>query len=328
LLASQADIAVYTNNTSTFNNACQNFKAAYKINASSYSVNRYATSTVTGTPSWSYTIPPTITNKTICQVGKILPTNTSTSTATWYVSVDVNYSLNDAYGNPVSVTAVSTTSSAVMMAAEAALFVRAADQCPVQKSATVGAIFANRAVCGVDHYKWRFQETTANNASNLGLAVETNGPAGAVRQLMMANVPSIADGKWYSVKVAPVHLDGTTASAYSTVGSCVKTLGAAGMPVVESEGEVLSAIQGETVATLYPNPNQGNAVNLNVIGLEGDLNVTVYDASGREVYVERYIVEGQLNTNLDFGQVLSNGIYFIQLSTQVNHTTLRMVVNR
>jgi hypothetical protein len=328
LYGSTADISAYTGGTNTYSNACQNFKAGYKANAQSYTVRRWG-NVVSGPANYSYTIPPTTTNKTVCQVGKILPPNTGTSAAVYNVAVDVNYALPDAFGYITNITGNGVTYAAITMNAEAALFIRTADQCPVQKSATTGAIFTNRALCGVDHYKYQFQETSANNAANVGLPVVATGAAGAVRQLLLNTVPSIANGKWYSVKVAGVHLDGTSTSAYATTGSCVKTLGAAGMPIVEEEDNAIaSSLNGDVYSTIYPNPNNGSNVTLNVVGLEGDLQVRIVDATGRVVFTNRYVVEGVLNTNVDFGQQLTSGIYMVEMTQNGQHSTMRMVVNR
>lgn len=62
--------------------------------------------------------------------------------------------------------------------------------------------------------------------------------------------------------------------------------------------------------------------------MEGDLKVRVLDATGRVVYNNRYVVEGSINTNIDFGQVLAGGVYMVELVQNGDLQTMRMVVNR
>jgi len=58
------------------------------------------------------------------------------------------------------------------------------------------------------------------------------------------------------------------------------------------------------------------------------LQVRITDATGRMVYGNRYIVEGVMNTTMDFGQTLAGGMYMVELVQNGQLSTMRMAVNR
>jgi hypothetical protein len=88
------------------------------------------------------------------------------------------------------------------------------------------------------------------------------------------------------------------------------------------------SINGDVVTSIFPNPNNGQSVNLSVVGMEGELQVRIVDATGRMVYANRYIVEGSINTSIDFGQTLAGGVYMVEMIQNGDMQTMRMVVNR
>ncbi|MEN9947597.1 MAG: hypothetical protein RL106_420, partial [Bacteroidota bacterium] len=80
--------------------------------------------------------------------------------------------------------------------------------------------------------------------------------------------------------------------------------------------------------SIYPNPNNGQSVNFAVSGMEGEMNVRIADATGRMVYANRYMVEGSLNTTIDFGQTLAGGVYMVEMIQNGEMKTMRMVVSK
>jgi len=325
LRGSQAETGPFTGGTGVYSNTCQNFKAAFRANAAGYTVKRWADNTATGTPTWVYAIPSTTTTAaTICQLGKILPANMTGASLNYYVTVDVAYNLPDAYGNMNALTANGAVISTVGLNSEAAITVRTSDQCPVFKSATTGAIATNRSVCGTDIYNWQFTQVFPTP----GLPVAVNGAAGASRILQLSTVTGMANGQRYDVKVRAKHIDGVSFTAFAATPSCVKTIGAAGMTPENEPNAYAQAINGNVTTTIFPNPNNGQSVNLSVVGLDGELQVRIADATGRMVYANRYIVEGSMNTSIDFGQTLAGGVYMVEMIQNGEMQTMRMVVNR
>ena len=137
----------------------------------------------------------------------------------------------------------------------------------------------------------------------------------------------MGNGLTYDVRIRGKHVDNATYTNYGTV-ACVKTTGVAGMPTIEDEGVIAERSFNGVTTSIYPNPNNGFSVNLNVDGMEGELQVRITDATGRMVYSNRYIVEGAMNTTMDFGQTLAGGVYMVEMVQNGQLNTMRMVVNR
>jgi hypothetical protein len=219
-------------------------------------------------------------------------------------------------------TANGTVVSSFTMSPEQPLVVRTADACPTYKSPTTGSVATNRSVCGTSQYQWEFTQLTPIS----GLPILENGPVGGSRNLALSVVDGIATGQTYDVKIRSVHADATQ-SAFSTT-SCVRTFGAAGMPTLEDGGIVSERSFNGVTSSIYPNPNAGNDVVLNVNGMEGVLQVNITDATGKLIQRNQWMVEGSLTTNINFEQVLSNGLYLVELTNGQQSQTMRMVVNR
>jgi hypothetical protein len=162
---------------------------------------------------------------------------------------------------------------------------------------------------------------------NASLPVNASGPVGGSRILAISTVPGIGNGQTYDVRIRAKHLDNVTNTNYGTT-ACVKTTGVAGMPTIEDEGVIAERSFNGVTTSIYPNPNNGSSVNLNVDGVEGELQVRITDATGRMVYSNRYIVEGAMNTTMDFGQTLAGGLYMVEMVQNGQLNTMRMVVNR
>jgi len=330
LFGSSNDINLYTGGTGVYNTTCQNYKCRFRPNATNYTVKRWASlaaaeawvSTGAGGPQYSYTIP----TGTVCQVGRVFPPNVVGSTTVNYgVTVDVTYNLPDAFGNLNQLTALGFVAGTVGLNPEADLNVRTSDRCPVMKSATTGSIATNRSVCGARNYEYSFLKVAPLPLD--AFANTASGAANGSRILALANVPGMGSGRTYDVKIRVKHMDNTTSSNYGSV-QCVKTTGVAGMPTIEDEGVIAERSFNGVTTSIYPNPNNGSSVNLNVDGMEGELQVRITDATGRMVYSNRYIVEGAMNTTMDFGQTLAGGVYMVEMNQNGQLSTMRMVVNR
>ncbi|MBM3427313.1 MAG: T9SS type A sorting domain-containing protein [Bacteroidetes bacterium] len=323
-----ADIMPYTNYTGVYSNTCQNFKAAFRSGSTGYTVNRWATaSDLAGglTPNFTYAIPvgTGTSPATICQLGRIVPANLTGAAIPYYVTVDVTYNVKDAYGNDNIVTAIGRTVTTFTLNAEADLNLRTTDRCPVYKSATSGSVATNRSVCGTTRYEWSFAQTIPTPS----LPVTVLGAVGGSRILGMSAIPGIGAGQTYDVQIRSKHFDGVSNTNYGTA-QCVRTLGTAGMPTVEDGGVIAERSENGVTTSIYPNPNNGQSVNFAVSGMEGDLNVRIVDATGRMVFANRYVVEGSLNTTIDFGQTLAGGVYMVEMIQNGEMKTMRMVVSK
>jgi hypothetical protein len=109
---------------------------------------------------------------------------------------------------------------------------------------------------------------------------------------------------------------GSGASAYSSAYGPTQRIQVAGTSasgellyeVVDAEKEMESSMES---ISLYPNPSNGEFVNLNMSELEkGQLQVRVLDAAGRVVSTHAYSVEESFNTTIAFDTKLSAGLPF------------------
>jgi hypothetical protein len=171
----------------------------------------------------------------------------------------------------------------------------------------------------------------------------------------LSTLPGIANGQRYDVWIRAAHLDGISYTTGTAVGnplqvntwfpttggcttptsstcagnaSCVKLIGNAGMTTEEGEDQIIQQWENDATVMLFPNPNNGQQVNVYVAGMEGDLQVRVTDATGKVVLQERFVVEGSLKTALNFQNALSSGLYQVEMNNGSSRKTLKMSVVR
>jgi hypothetical protein len=311
------DIAVYTNNTNNYTNNCQNFKVAFRSGAVTYTVNRLTSADVNGTPEFSYTIP----SGTIAQLGRIFPANFTGASQTKYVTVDVTYSLADAFGNMNDLVVPGTTLGTFTMSSEAALQVRSTDQCPVFKSIT-SSVATNRGVCGVKNYNWEFTQVLPS----AGLPISLDGAVNASRIIGLSSVTGIANGQKYDVKVRAKHLDNASYTAFNSTANCVQTIGFAGMPLEQSAFTSEAVAMGGASFVAYPNPNAGSEIVLYANDFEGVLNVQILDGAGRMIQSENWTVEGNGAKTISFNESLAAGMYTVRMNNGNQTQAIKFVV--
>ena len=248
---------------------------------------------------------------------------------TYSVTVTTIFNIADAAGNleQVEVPALSACSITMEQAASTAL--RAADRCSVGPKFR-GAIVASLPwVCGVTNWKWEFTELDAGgNVVGIPI-VYFRGAASNYANLSL--VVALQYGKTYAVRTAPVFSYGE--GAYGTVQTmCI--VGSAGMVLDEASNAAQNStrdmlVTNEANMSLYPNPTHGTDVNINLSGVTSDnVQIRVVDAMGRQVWSNRYSVDGILNTNITFERPLANGLYFVEAIYNGELQTQRMMVQK
>jgi hypothetical protein len=81
--------------------------------------------------------------------------------------------------------------------------------------------------------------------------------------------------------------------------------------------------------SVYPNPTNGEGVTMTLSGLTSDnVQVKVYDALGRKIESKRYVVNGTLQTELNFEQELSDGLYLIEVTSGTSTKSVRLLIQR
>jgi hypothetical protein len=80
---------------------------------------------------------------------------------------------------------------------------------------------------------------------------------------------------------------------------------------------------------VYPNPNNGNEVNINLTDIgSGELIVKIVDAVGRTIYNKSYTVDGSLFTKINFAEQLTSGIYLVEFTINGETMNERLIVGR
>jgi hypothetical protein len=323
LRGSAMDIGAYTGYTNTFYSTCQNFKCKFKPGASYYTFNLWNGSVAENVPHWIYSTTPSTTSvaSTVLQLGRLVGANINSSPVQHTVKVDTHYALKDAFGNTEQVVGLGVTPGVFTMNTEADLNLRTTDRCPVYKSPTSSSMATNRSVCGTMRYLWQM----TMNAPTPGLPQVVNGPMGGSRILSVGSIPGIAINQQYNVNIASLHIDQQTQSNFGST-QCMRTTGFAGSPVIENEDSTTE--QWESRALIYPNPNQGEGVTINLAGMAGEINMALMDGTGRLLEKTTWNVEEYAQREWRFNQTLSSGLYEIRIQQGSRQETQRMLVVR
>jgi hypothetical protein len=95
-----------------------------------------------------------------------------------------------------------------------------------------------------------------------------------------------------------------------------------------SEGVSQGAMQVMELS-VFPNPSNGEGVTMTLFGITSDnVQVKVYDALGRKIESKRYVVDGTLQTTLNFKSELSNGLYILEVTTEDVRRSVRFMVEQ
>lgn len=256
------------------------------------------------------------------------------------VTVVANYNLPDANGDIESVTAVPTAPSCtISIAPVVALNMQntyastsSGDiNIPGSNPRVSGSwIQTDLFVCGAIGYSWSVTRVDYLNGA-IDITPTVVSTTSRQMRLWPANIPSISAGKRYLVRVAPIFAWGT--GAYDTATSrYVQIAGTGGMIEEGNNEEVVlvdKSLETGVFASLYPNPSNGEMVNINIAGIESEsVNIRIMDASGRTVWSNNFFVEGLLATTVNFDRPLAAGVYMVEMTYNGEVSTQRMVVSK
>jgi len=251
------------------------------------------------------------------------------------VDVDVTYTLTNSAGTTevINVDGVSTDPrcTGVSIQAHPNLEVRSNQRCNatlLRSNYLVGTTVAGSTssfVCGAINYTYRMSPVVScADGTSTGLAVEhTTTAASPYLPLgVLANLPNA--GGW-DVEIRPNFAYGP--GSYGPVQRILVNNTAAGSELEEGSVDGSEKVSTFVAANLYPNPNNGEMVNLNVAGIESDnVFVRITDAMGRVVYTNRFTVDGSLNTIVTFAEPLASGMYNVEFTVDGEIMTERMIV--
>lgn len=251
------------------------------------------------------------------------------------VAVDAIYTIVDAGGNTSTVTATSNETCNITINQHPLVNLRNIDRDPATRA--IGAFIATDiVVCGIIGWSWNFELVDASgNSIDINPGDNEVTTSTTSRFIRTSQIPGVQPGDRYRVMVRPRFSYGS--GVYDTGNSYfLKIAGGAGMVEVE-EGVVVNpeemyfernAANGVSAA-IYPNPNNGDMVNLNLAGIDSEnVQIRIMDATGRLVWSNRFVVDGALNTIIAFDRPLPSGIYMVEMTYNNEVITERMMVTK
>jgi GEVED domain/Secretion system C-terminal sorting domain len=234
---------------------------------------------------------------------------------TYDVTIDANYILFHADNTPDNITVLGTALCPISIIAQPDVQVKTEQRCGYPATLLKGSIvYGKPFACGAINYTVSAQQYTAcTGGTTVGLPITgtTTGASSSIN-LTQVNVGGTIQGggKWYELTWTPnfSYGPGTPCTPQRVfIGGAVMEDDQVGPIVNEERTEIM------VEANLYPNPNTGDMVNLNLANIDVDnVFVNITDMNGRIVYTNRYSVDGSLSTIVTFAQPLANGVYNVQ----------------
>ncbi|MFZ4786194.1 MAG: T9SS type A sorting domain-containing protein, partial [Flavobacteriales bacterium] len=315
---------------SSYSSICSNFKSIW-TGATSYSVaftdgtNNYTGSSTTTTLFGLNTV--TGNGGNVLSGGLRYSTN-------YTATVTANYIVTLPGGAGTTTVSLVGASCSVNISAHPVVALRTSDSSSgvgVNPRAFNSFVAGEPWLCDVVSYDWRIQEIDPTLLTNIGLADTINsGSTSRFIRLNAATAPAFHTGGRYKLQVRPVFAYGP--GTFGTVRE-VLIAGVAPSMVMENPGTEVVLVdkinEGGVFASLYPNPNAGESVNLNIAGIESEsVNISIMDASGRVVWSNRYVVDGALFTTVNFDRPLAAGMYMVEMVYNGQVMTQRMMVQK
>ena len=253
---------------------------------------------------------------------------------TYDVKVNVLYTLTNSAGATEAITVLGNTADAnctgVAIQNHPLMEVRSNQRCPAAllRSAYLAGVTApgstSTYVCAATNFTYEFTPASSCAGAVNGIAVlhTTTGSQPYMPLGVLGSLPN--PGAW-NVRVRPnfSYGPGDFGASYTILVNGT----AASTTLEESAVAATEKVESFIAANLYPNPNTGEMVNLNVSGIESDnVFVRITDAMGRVVYTNRFTVEGSLNTIVTFAEPLASGMYNVEFTVDGEIMTERMIV--
>lgn len=266
---------------------------------------------------------------------------------TYSVSLTANYHLTDGAGQTEVISIANPNACSITLVAQPSIEVRSNQWCSngatlFRNSYLQASPVGVGIVCGITGYQIEFTPVSDCNGTNPNpfekitrTIASTNSTfflGNAFNGLPLSNNPYI--GYW-SVVYTPIFHGGllgnpsTTPRVIAVNGTSSSQVAGMDMTNDSNENIITNAGVGSASANLYPNPNNGDMVNLNMTGISSDnVFIRIMDSMGRVVYSNRYTVEGSLNTIVTFSKPLASGLYMVEFTSGNDVITQRMMVSK
>jgi hypothetical protein len=236
------------------------------------------------------------------------------------VTIDAVYQLPFGNSQVEMLTVTGAQVCQLYIANQPSMSLRVADSCPNTKLRNAIVRAEPRICSNVVDYEWEFTQVLPTP----GLA-QTHLRGMNDRNLRLSSVPFLQNGGTYDVRIRPIFA-GNVPGSWSTVSSCLRIAGAANIGVSKGEEEAVNLDRRNSIVefnetfefSVYPNPNSGDAVQLNINGInQENVTVQITDALGKRIYENKFYIESdQFYTVVEFNNSLTAGLYFIELVTE------------
>ena len=246
------------------------------------------------------------------------------------VEVSVMFDLLDGAGNMETVVVETNEPCEITVNAQPA-----AQLSPSDNQANFGPHFlgnyvsATPWVCSTVDWTWVFVNT---DGSQLPI---THQRGTSNRFLRLSDVPGLQPGAVYEVTVKPEFSNGSATDFGAT--QLLAIIGSAGMateietPVAVLDNADRFSTEEESTLAIYPNPNKGEFVNLNVTNIADGVDritVDIYDTYGKLVISRQLATTGsQLNVIMPLDGIAS-GVYTVSIIVNGEVRTERMIVQK
>ena len=254
------------------------------------------------------------------------------------VSVDVTYGLYNSASALEEITILGSSAanncSGVNIISQPLMEVKSSQRCPgtlLRSNYLIGTpATGSTNACGAINYTYEFTQITScdDNTPVSAFPVEytTNGNTPYLQLGVLSNLPN--SGAWrVSIRPNFSYGQGVYGAAYNINVNNT----ASGIMLTDEElaNNEEKSFTDESHSALYPNPSNGDYVNINITDIQSDaVFVRVLDGMGRMVYQNRFTVNGSLNTMINFSEPLSSGIYMVEMTIDNEVKTERMLIER
>ena len=316
----QCDYAVGV--TSSTRSLCQNAKADWVSGANNYIFHftpQLGGATITYETGAPFTIAP------LSNVPGLL------WDAAYDVAIDLVLSLTNGVGTSENITVLSSNACELVITPAPSAALRASDNLTNAGPLPLGRyIAASPWVCTAIEWEWVFSNT---NGSQLPITHFSGAPSRFIR---LSDVDGLNAGDVYNVQVRPVFATGYVGAFGAT--DQIAIIGALGMvddvttPVANTEiDERVEETVIEAGVALYPNPNRGDFVNVNIANVAEGVDRVIfdlYDLTGKRVISEQIAVAGSgVNVVMPLNG-LADGMYIANIIVGDEVHTERIAVQK
>jgi hypothetical protein len=249
---------------------------------------------------------------------------------TYDVSIDAVWNLADGNGTSEDIAVLGDEPCSIIVNPVPATQLRASDN-----QANYGPHFlgdfvaATPFVCGVVDWTWTFTNVDGSQLPITHLRGSSN------RFIRLNTIPGLVPGAVYSVTAKPEFANGAVtlpgvAELLSIIGP-VNMEGTIASPVVLEEGAERLDVTDVTAAALYPNPNNGELVYINVNNIAADVDritVDIFNGMGSLVMSEQIAVSGANMQNVLSLNGLASGVYTVKINVGSDVQTERLVIQK